>query len=240
MSVAKSSLACSGAATADPVSERPGYLTSPLIFGGMRSAINSMSFRKRTCVVCGEVIDECVPCLQKYCSNRKCKWEYFDRIRKQIRSSRESLERKRERLKRQARDLRDNTAEAAGIGNPKDFTPTAIPVNMRRVRHLPEKRRRTFCDRLMQLIGQAATERCSSTRSKDDTTIQMNCDVQILDFTCRLLFRDTLASLFSTFCLCTVKLSEDELDGSDHHGLFSMSNNLTALRILVLHDAFNA
>ena len=64
--------------------------------------------------------------------------------------------------------------------------------------------------------------------------------VLILDFTCRLLFRDTLASLFSTFCFCTVELSADELDGSDHHGLFSMSNNLTALRILVLRDAFNA
>jgi len=65
-------------------------------------------------------------------------------------------------------------------------------------------------------------------------------DALILDLTCRLLFRDTLASLFSTFCLCTVELSADEIDGSYRDGVFSMSNNLTALRILVLHDAFNA
>jgi len=167
----------------------------------MRSTINSMSIRERTCVVCGEVIDECVPRLQKYCSNRKCKWEYFDRIRKQIRSSRESLKRKRERLKRQARDLRDNTAEAAGIGNPKDFTPAAIPVNTRRVRHLPEKRRRTFRDRLMQLIGQAAAERRSSARSKDNTTIQMNCDAQMQGTELRSILRNACAICRGGCCI---------------------------------------
>jgi len=167
----------------------------------MHSTIKSMSFRKRTCVVCGEVIDECVPRFQKYCSNRKCKWEYFARIRKQIRSSRENLKRKRERLKQQARDLRDNTAEAAKIGNPKDFTPAAIPVNMRRIRHLPEKRRRTFGDRLIQLIGQAAAESCSSTRSKDNTTIQMDCDAQMQDTELRLILRNACAICRGSCCI---------------------------------------
>jgi hypothetical protein len=157
-------------------------------------------------VVCGEVIDECVLRLQKYCSNRKCKWEYFDRIRKQIRSSRE---RKRERLKRQARDLRDSAAEAAGIRNPKDFTPVAIPLNMRaaiplnmrRVRHLPEKRRRTFCNRLMQMIGQAAAERRSSTPSKDNTTIQMNCDAQMQGTELRSVLRNACAICRGSCCI---------------------------------------
>jgi hypothetical protein len=117
-----------------------------------------------------------------------------------MRSSRESMERKREKLKRQARDLRDNTAEAAGIGNPKDFTPAAIPVNMRRIGNLPEKRRRTFCDRLRQLFSQAASERCSSTRSKDNTTIQMNCDAQIQSTEFRLVLRNVCAICRGSCC----------------------------------------
>lgn len=148
-----------------------------------------MSFRKRLCVVCGEAIDERVPRTQNYCSDQKCKWKYLVRLRQH---RLESLKRERERLMQQARDLRGKAAEAAWIKNPEDFTPVAIPVNTRRVRHLPEKRRRSFCVRLMQLIDQAAVERSSSTRLKDDITMQMKCDVQMQGM--------ELCSIFSNAC----------------------------------------
>jgi hypothetical protein len=127
-------------------------------------------------VVCGEAIDEYLPRTQKYCSDRKCRWKYFDRIRQQ---SQESLKRKRENLNQQARDLRSDAAEVAGIENPEDFIPVAIPINMRHIRHLPEKRRRTFCDRLKQLFDQAVAEPCSSTHLTDNSTKQMKCDTQM-------------------------------------------------------------
>lgn len=135
-----------------------------------------MSFLKRSCVVCGETIDERVPRTQKYCSDQKCKLKYLVRLRQH---RQESLKRERERLMRQARDLRGNAAEAAWIENPEDFIPVAIPVNTRGVRHLPEKRRRSFCARLMKLIDQAAAELNSSTRLKDDITMQMKRDAQM-------------------------------------------------------------
>ena len=127
-------------------------------------------------MICGEAIDEYLPRTQRYCSDRKCKWKYFDRIRQQ---SWESLKRKRENLNQQACDLRSDAAEAAGIENPEDFIPVAIPINMRHIRHLPEKRRRTFCDQLKQLLDQAAAEQCSSTHLTDNFTMQMKRDAQM-------------------------------------------------------------
>ena len=105
--------------------------------------------------------------------------KYFERLRQQSRDSRESLKRKREQLNQQASDLRGNAAKAACIENPEDFAPAAIPVNKRRIRHLPEKRRRAFCDWLKQLIEQAMAERCSSTRLTDDITIKKKYDAQM-------------------------------------------------------------
>lgn len=138
-----------------------------------------MSFRKRSCLICDEAIDENVLRTQMYCSNRKCKWKYYDRIRQQSRDSRESLRLKRENLNQQASDLRSYAAEVARIENPEDFIPVAIPINMRHIRHLSEKRRRTFCDRLKQLIDQAAAEQCPSARLADDSTMQAKCYAQM-------------------------------------------------------------
>lgn len=128
---------------------------------------------------CGETIDEYVPFTQKYCSDRKCRGKYFAHLRQKSRDSWESLKRKRENLNQQARDLRSDAAEAAGIENPEDFIPVVIPINMRHIRHLSEKRRRTFYDQLKQLFDQAAAEQCSSTHLTDDSTMQTKRDSQM-------------------------------------------------------------
>jgi len=128
---------------------------------------------------CDEAIDENLPRTQRYCSDRKCKLKYFNHIRQQSRDCRESLKRKREQLNQHVRDLRNNEADAVGIENPEDFIPVAIPVNIRQIKNLPEKRRRTFCDKLKQLIDQAAAEPCSSTHLTDDSTTQTKRDAQM-------------------------------------------------------------
>ena len=138
-----------------------------------------MSFRKQSCMICGGAIDEYLPLTQKYCSDRKCKWKYFEYISQQARDFRESLKRKREDLNQQVRELRNNEADAVGIENPEDFIPVAVPVNMRHIGNLPEKRRRTFCDHLKELIDQAATEPCMSTHLTDDSTMQTKRDAQM-------------------------------------------------------------
>jgi hypothetical protein len=128
---------------------------------------------------CGEVIDECLPRTQKYCSNRKCRMKYFDHFRQRPREALERLKREREKLNKHVLDLRSDAAEAAGIQNPEDFIPVAIPINLRHIRHLPEKRRRMFCDQLKQLIEQAAAEHRSSTHLTDDSTMQTKHDAQM-------------------------------------------------------------
>ena len=138
-----------------------------------------MSYRKRSCVVCGEEIDEYVVHSQKYCNDLKCRLKYFDRIRRQARDFRENLKRIREALNQQARELRGDAAGAAGISNPEDFTPTAVPVNKRQVRRLPKKRQRAFCEHLVQIIGEAAAERGTSTGSKNDVTMKMKYDAEM-------------------------------------------------------------
>ena len=138
-----------------------------------------MPILKRSCMICGEAIDEYLPNTQKYCSNRKCMRKYFDRIRQRPRDALERLKRKREKLNKQVLDLRSDAAEAAGIQNPEDFIPVAIPINVRHIRHLPEKRRRTFCDQLKKLIEQAAAEQRSSTHLTDDSTTQTKHDAKM-------------------------------------------------------------
>jgi hypothetical protein len=157
-----------------------------------------MSFRKRLCVVCGGAIDDRVPRTQDYCSDQKCQWKYLVRLRQ---NWQENLKRERERLMRQARDLRGNTAEVDWIGNPEEFTTVAVPVNTRCLRHLPEKRRRSFCDRLMQLIDQAAVERSSSTSSKNDITMQTKCDVQMKGMDLCSIFSDACAICRGSCCI---------------------------------------
>jgi hypothetical protein len=127
-------------------------------------------------MICGGAIDEYLSRTQKYCSDRKCKWKYFEYLRQQARDFRESYKRKRDNLNQHVRDLRNNEAGAAGIENPEDFIPVAIPVNMRHITNLPEKRRRMFCDRLKQLSDQAAAQPPSSTNLNDDSTMQTKRD----------------------------------------------------------------
>ncbi len=129
-------------------------------------------------MICGEVIDEYWMHTRKYCNEQKCKWKYFNRIHQQARNLKESLNRKRENLNQQARDLRDNIAGESGIENPEDFTPVAIPANIRCIRHLSKKRRSSFSDGLKQLIGQVVVERSSSASLTDCSTMQTDCDTQ--------------------------------------------------------------
>lgn len=152
---------------------------SLLILSGKCCKMNIMPSQKRSCMICGKAIDEYLPRTQKYCSDRKCIWKYFDRIRQRSRDALESLKREREKLNKEVLDLRSDAAEAAGIQNLEDFIPVAIPINLRRIRHLPEKRRRTFCDRLKQLNDQATAEHRSSTHLTDDSTMQTKHDAQM-------------------------------------------------------------
>ncbi len=133
---------------------------------------------QRSCIFCGKAIDEYLPRTQKYCSDRKCMMEYHIRIRQRPRDALERLKREREKLNKLVLDLRSDAAEAAGIENPEGFIPVAIPINMRHIRPLPEKRRHTFCDWLKQLIDQAAEHR-SSTNLTDDSTVQTRQDPQM-------------------------------------------------------------
>jgi hypothetical protein len=146
------------------------------MFGGVACIIELMSHRKRSCVVCGEEIDEGIVHSQKYCSNLKCRLEYFARIRRQARDFRENLKGIREALNEQVREFRGDAAGAAGISNPEDFTPTAVPVNKRQVGRLPKERRSVFCEQLLRIIGEAAAERGSSTGSANDVTMKMKYD----------------------------------------------------------------
>jgi hypothetical protein len=125
------------------------------------------------------VIDENLPHTQKYCSDRKCIREYHIRIRQRPQNALKRLRLEREKINKLVLDFRSDAAEAAGIKNPEDFIPVAIPINLRHIRHLPEKRQRTFFDLLKKLIDQAAAEYHSSTRLNDDSTMQTKHDVQI-------------------------------------------------------------
>jgi hypothetical protein len=127
-------------------------------------------------MICGGAIDEYLPRTHKYCSDRKCKWKYFEYLRQQAQDYRESQKRKREILNQHVRNLRNNQADAAGIEIPEDFIPVAIPVNMRHITNLPEKRRGMFCDRLKQLSDQAAAQPPSFINLTDDSTMQTKCD----------------------------------------------------------------
>jgi hypothetical protein len=129
-------------------------------------------------VICGEVIDEYSTHTRKYCNDQRCKWEYFNRIHQQARNSRVSLKHKRENLNQKAHVLRDNVAGESGIENPEDFTPVAIPANIKCIRHLPEKRQRSFSNGLKQLIEQVVAERSSSAVLTDYSTTQTDCDTQ--------------------------------------------------------------
>ena len=130
-------------------------------------------------MICDGAIDDYLPLTQKYCSDQKCKWKYLEHLRQQALDYQESLKRKREKINQQVRDLRNSEADAAGIENPEDFIPVAVPVNARHIRNLPEKRRRMLCDRLKQLVEQAAAEQCSSAHLSDDSTIQTKRDAQM-------------------------------------------------------------
>jgi hypothetical protein len=130
-------------------------------------------------MICGGAIDEYLPRTQRYCSDRKCKWKYFEHLRQQALDFRERQKQKREDLNQHIRDLRNNEADATGIENPEDFIPVAIPANMRRITNLPDKRRHMFCDRLKRLIDQAVAEPHSPTHLTDDSTMQTKHDAQM-------------------------------------------------------------
>jgi hypothetical protein len=132
-------------------------------------------------MICGGAIDENMSLSQKYCSNQKCKWKYLDHLRQLSRKSRERQRQEREALNQQARELRGREADAAGIENPEDFIATTVPANTRNIRDLPEKRRKMFCNRLKQLIEQAATEQHSPTHITDDSKKQTEPNVQTQD-----------------------------------------------------------
>jgi hypothetical protein len=121
----------------------------------------------------------------------------LDHLRQQ---SRENLKRERERLKRRACDLRSNAANAAGIGNPEDFTPAVIPVNMRRIKNLPIKLQSEFRDRLVKMIDLITAARYSSTRSTDDSTIHMICEAQKQDTKLRLVLINACAICKGSCC----------------------------------------
>ncbi len=149
------------------------------MFGGVGCIIGVMSFRKRSCVVCGGEIDEGIVHSQKYCSDLNCKLEYFARIHRQARDFRENLKGIREVLNQQVREFRGDAAGAAGISNPEDFTPTAIPVNRRQVRGLPKERRRAFREHLVRIIGEAAAERDSAKYSTNDLAVRMKYEAEM-------------------------------------------------------------
>jgi hypothetical protein len=157
-------------------------------------------------MICGGVIDEYLLRTQKYCSDRKCKWKYFEHLRQQTRDYQERQKRKREDLNQQVRDLRNNEADALGIEKPGVFIPVAIPVNMRNIRNLPEKRRRMFCDRLKQLMDQAAAEPCLSTNLTDNSMIQPEHDAQMQDTELRSILKNA----------CTICRGSCCIHGEDH------------------------
>ena len=165
-----------------------------------------MPFPKQSCMICSVAIDKYLPRTQKYCSDRKCKWKYFEYLRQQARDYRESLKRKREDLNQHVRDLRNNEADAFGIENPEAFIPVAIPVNMRHIRNLPEKRRRMFCDRLKQLIDQAAAEPLSPTHLTEDYIMQTKRDAQTQDTELRSILNNA----------CTICRGSCCIHGEDH------------------------
>ena len=104
------------------------------------------------------------------------------------------------------RDLRNNEADAVGIANPEDFIPVAIPVNMRHISNLPEKRRRMFYDRLKQLMDQAVAEPCLSTNLTDNSTIQPEHDAQMQDTELRSILKN----------VCTICRGSCCIHGEDH------------------------
>ena len=61
-----------------------------------------------------------------------------------------------------ARAYRDQEAARLGIDWPEKVIPVVVPANLRCMVNLPERRKRAFRDRLMQLLGQAAALRASS------------------------------------------------------------------------------
>jgi len=113
----------------------------------------------------------------------------------------ESLKRKRENLNQQAHDLRDNVARENGIENPEDFTPVAVPANIRCIRHLPEKRQRSFSDGLKQLIGQVVAERSSSASLTDYSKTQTDCDTQTPEMELRSILGNACAVCRGVCCI---------------------------------------
>lgn len=152
-------------------------------------------------MVCGKAIDEYLPRTQRYCSDKNCMWKYFDRIRRQIRDSRENLKHKRENLNQKVYELQSDAAKTAGIKNPEDFKPVAIPINVRNIRPLPEKRRLVFCERLKQLIDQAATKQRSSTNLTNDSAKRKKYDARMQSTELRSILNNACAICKGSCCL---------------------------------------
>ncbi len=110
-------------------------------------------------MVCGEEIDELAGRTQKYCSDLRCRLKYLEGL---CQVWREGKKQRREELNQQVRELRGAVGRRVGIENPDEFIAVAVPVNKRQVGHLSEKGRCAFGERLTELIGEAAAERCSS------------------------------------------------------------------------------
>jgi len=134
-----------------------------------------MFYRKQSCVVCGEEIDELVGRTQKYCSDLRCRLKYLEGL---CQVWREGKKQKREELNQQVRELRGAVGRRVGIENPEEFIAVAVPVNKRQVGHLSEKGRCSFGERLTELIGEAAAERCSSRCPAGEGTGQKKGDRQ--------------------------------------------------------------
>jgi hypothetical protein len=110
------------------------------------------------CQICGSELHDTRWRLVGVCGGAKCQ---LARARL-LQTSRLAEKQVGEQLRQQiAEAYRDQEAARLGIDRPEMILPAVVPANLRRIVTLPERRKRTFREFLMQLISQAATFRAS-------------------------------------------------------------------------------
>lgn len=110
------------------------------------------------CRICGTELREPRWRLVGVCGAAKCQLAWASRL--QARRNAEM------QLKKQARTQlaeahRDREALRLGIGQVQTIQPVVVPANDRKIVNLPERRKRAFRNRLMELISQAAAARAT-------------------------------------------------------------------------------
>jgi hypothetical protein len=112
-----------------------------------------------TCQICGVVLVDSYRQLQGVCAAAKCQLAWASRLQAKRNAELQLQKQKQAQL---AQAYQQQEAARRGINLDPSLQPAVVPANFRKIVNLPERRKRTFRDNLLELISQAAVARAKS------------------------------------------------------------------------------